>query len=518
MASNLLSESGWKAVAQKFKIKDTSLQKQLVLLGTFDENEYADRLKGLASVSQFANVVKKSTEAAANPEVIKYLASLLGAVESEQREVAKAKAAAEKAHAETKKKAHAEAKEQGHGEEQGETEEAEGDHAAKLLSTFQKLKSSKGVAYEFVVCEGKPIGLMVAKKITAQHKAQIMKLTGSTRIFPVGSCSFAEGKFNFAMEKPIAGLARKLQESIKSSTGKKFPIVAGTESAEGEDDQPAGAAGAAPPGPAAAASTAPPPPSGPLSISGSVGHRGKNNPADVQAVQTALNNRAKAGLTVDGKCGSKTVIAIINYQKTIGMKHPDGLVEPGKQTEHALKTGQAGAPSGGAPTKEAAGAAGGAHAGSAASGGAQPSEAASAPAAPPHKPRPELAKAPHAWHGTRETLDKAIDSLKKAVLHAASDEPAALIKEIDKKMGKLDGIMHKLDTRLADSLAKASAANDDAARTAELKNSKAILAGYIGYVKSEPLIAHIDSNPFGIQTNLKKVLITSLTHMSHSIS
>jgi hypothetical protein len=511
MVSKLLSEDGWKAVAQKFKIKDTSLQKQLVLLEMFDENEYADRLKGLASVSQFANVVKKSKEAAANPEVIKYLASLLGAVESEQREVAKAKAAAEKTQAETKKKADAQAKEQG----QGGAEEAVGDHAANLLATFQKLKSSKGLAYEFVVCDGKPMGLMVAKKITAMHKAQILKLTGSTRIFPVGSCSFAEGKFNFAMEKPIAGLARKLQESIKSSTGKKFPIVAGTESAEGEDDQPAG--GAAPPAPATAASTAPPPPSGPLSISASVGHHGKNNPADVQAVQTALNNRAKAGLTVDGKCGSKTVIAIINFQKTIGMQRPDGLVEPGKQTEHALKTGQAGASSGGSPAKEAAGAAAGAHPESAASGGAQPSRAASAPAPPTHKPRPELAKAPHAWHGTRDTLDKAIDSLKKAVLHAASDEPPALIKEIDKKMSKLDGIMHKLDTRLADSLAKASAAKDDAARTAELKNSKTILAGYIGYVKSEPLIAHIDSNPFGIQTNLKKVLITSLTQMSQSI-
>jgi peptidoglycan hydrolase-like protein with peptidoglycan-binding domain len=74
----------------------------------------------------------------------------------------------------------------------------------------------------------------------------------------------------------------------------------------------------------------------PFEISGTVGRGGKNKLEDVQAVQTALNVRAKAGLTVDGKCGPKTIAAIQAFQKTIGYANPDGLVEPGKATARAL--------------------------------------------------------------------------------------------------------------------------------------------------------------------------------------
>ena len=113
------------------------------------------------------------------------------------------------------------------------------------MAAFKKLKGSKGLAYQFIVCDAKPIGLIVAKKITAQHRAQLIQLTGSKRFFPIGTCSFVEGKFHFTMEKPLTGLARKLQESIKNSTGKKLPIVAGAESAEAEEEGQAPAAAAA---------------------------------------------------------------------------------------------------------------------------------------------------------------------------------------------------------------------------------------------------------------------------------
>jgi hypothetical protein len=36
-------------------------------------------------------------------------------------------------------------------------------------------------------------------------------------------------------------------------------------------------------------------------------------------------------------------------------------------------------------------------------------------------------------------------------------------------------------------------------------------------VKSEPLIAHIEKNPFGVDTQVKKVLIDALTHMAQAI-
>jgi hypothetical protein len=380
-----LTDSGWKAVVQKFKLKDTSLQKQLFLLGTFDDDEYDDRLKGLASVIQFASAVKKSKEAAAIPEVVKYLGLLISAAEAEQREVAKEKALAQKNAALDQKKAEVEAKQRDkeEDEEEAEEEEAEeeGEYSARLMAALLKLKSAKDLAYEFILCEAKPIGVMVAKKISPQHKAQLMKLTGGKRFYPLGSCTFVDGKYHFNMEEPVAGVARRIQESIKVYTGKKLPIVAGAESAE-EDEELGG-----------------------------------------------------------------------------------------------------------------------------------PVEA----AAPPTLPKAELSKAPQVWQGTREIVAKNINALRNAVQAKFGDEPPEAIDEFNGSLDKLDTVVEKLDNRLADSLAKANAAKDLEARKTELKNSKTILAQYINYVKSEPLIAHIDTNPFGVKTNLKIILAGSLTNMAQAI-
>ena len=72
-------------------------------------------------------------------------------------------------------------------------------------------------------------------------------------------------------------------------------------------------------------------------ITASVGRGGKNKPADVKAVQTALNKYGKADLSEDGKCGPKTIKAIENFQKSLKFSRPDGLVEPGQLTEQGLR-------------------------------------------------------------------------------------------------------------------------------------------------------------------------------------
>jgi len=77
----------------------------------------------------------------------------------------------------------------------------------------------------------------------------------------------------------------------------------------------------------------------PFEISASVGYGGKNKPADVEAVQTALNRRVNAGLVVDGKCGGKTIAAIKKFQGTLGGFKADGLIEPGRATAKALAGG-----------------------------------------------------------------------------------------------------------------------------------------------------------------------------------
>ena len=356
MPDKFLTEDGWKPLVAKFKLKDKELQKALFMYEAQLDDDFEFRLKYLGKIGTLAANLKKDKDVSGNAEVVKYLTNVLGAIEVEKRDIAKAKAVAAKA---PKK-----AEEAGSGKEDEEEEEA-GDYQAKLFAAFQKLKGSKDVVYEFIVCDAKPFcGVMIAKKITPKHREELSKVTGSKRFLPPGTCSFTQGKFSFSTEKPAPGLAKKLQLSIKNFTGKKLPIAVGTETADDEDEQAGGAAtavgaeaatsgssaGAAQPGqPEGSGHNAPAPGGepvapkdapanikGPLALSGSVGRGGKNKLEEVQAVQTALNGRAKAGLPVDGKCGAKTIAAIMAFQKTLGFVHPDGLIEPGKKTEQGL--------------------------------------------------------------------------------------------------------------------------------------------------------------------------------------
>jgi hypothetical protein len=73
-----------------------------------------------------------------------------------------------------------------------------------------------------------------------------------------------------------------------------------------------------------------------FTIQASVGQGGTNNTEDVQAVQETLNRVADAGLDVNGTSDDKTIGAIKAFQKTLGFKKPDGLIEPGKRTAAAL--------------------------------------------------------------------------------------------------------------------------------------------------------------------------------------
>src|SRR6185503_3368774 len=107
-----------------------------------------------------------------------------------------------------------------------------------------------------------------------------------------------------------------------------------------------------------------------------------------------------------------------------------------------------------------------------------------------------------------------IEELKKGVLAAYGTEHDELLKAIDASMGKLNKVVDKLDTRLADALDAAYRAPDDQARVPELKKAEGVMKEYLDYVKAEPLIDHMDDNPFGVKTSLKKVITDALDHLS----
>jgi hypothetical protein len=132
--------------------------------------------------------------------------------------------------------------------------------------------------------------------------------------------------------------------------------------------------------------------------------------------------------------------------------------------------------------------------------------------------KPEkLSQAGEMWRGTHRQASERIAALKASIKsHYAGGHPE-LHKEIDKGLVKLDAILNNVDHRLADTLAKAGKATDEGARQAELKTAKALLMQYAGYVKAEPLIAHIDANPFGVKTDLKPLLAGGLTDAAKAV-
>jgi hypothetical protein len=79
-------------------------------------------------------------------------------------------------------------------------------------------------------------------------------------------------------------------------------------------------------------------------VRGSVGEGGRNQKTDVLKVQCLLNGVPPASggpdakLKLDGLCGPKTKAAIRRFQaKQLGMKWPDGRVDPGGKSELRLR-------------------------------------------------------------------------------------------------------------------------------------------------------------------------------------
>jgi len=136
-------------------------------------------------------------------------------------------------------------------------------------------------------------------------------------------------------------------------------------------------------------------------------------------------------------------------------------------------------------------------------------------AAPPKGDK--LSQAAQAWRETHRQANERIAALKQAVKAHCADSPPALLHEIENGLAKLDAVLDTVDHRLADSLANAGKAADESARTAELKTAKAILTEYINYVKSEPLVAHMDQNPFKVKTDLKTLLAGGLADAAKAI-
>lgn len=145
-----------------------------------------------------------------------------------------------------------------------------------------------------------------------------------------------------------------------------------------------------------------------------------------------------------------------------------------------------------------------------------PATMGAAPAVSAQKQK-QLADAAASWRQTHAAASTQIAALKAAVKTHCADGHPALLAEIDKGLAKLDGVMGAIDHRLAESMASAGAADDHGEHRAELEGAKTLLMEYITYVTNEPLVAHVDDNPFGVKTGLKALLVTGLRDAAKAI-
>ena len=238
--SKSLSDSAWKDLASKNKIKDNGLLKELTAYKRLDDDEHDDVLDSLDEIRKLATQLKKAKDVAAADKVADYLDDVLDAAESDRRAVIKAKAEADKkakAEAEKKAKAAADTKRQEQEDEKEAKDEDDDDtdpaeSLEKLARLLQNMKTSRS-AYHFLVCDAKPYGMVLSKKSiksSPKHKKELAEMAGgNTRPPKFGTCLRDGNKLILEMDKPVPGLARVLQQWLKTNIGIPLKVSLGDE-------------------------------------------------------------------------------------------------------------------------------------------------------------------------------------------------------------------------------------------------------------------------------------------------
>jgi hypothetical protein len=127
-----------------------------------------------------------------------------------------------------------------------------------------------------------------------------------------------------------------------------------------------------------------------------------------------------------------------------------------------------------------------------------------------------LSGASHLWLETRRTLETSLDQLRGIVGRHYSQFRPEKFDQITRGLDRLDGVLDRLDHRLAESLTRACS-TDEAARRAELRNAQALIAEYTTYAESDPLIALVDRNPFGVETNVRQTILEALSQLTSAV-
>ena len=220
--SKLLSDTGWKDVAGKGKVKDNGLLKALEKLKRLDDDEHDETTKVLDEIGKLAGVLKKDKAVVAVPAVAKYVADMLADVQAAARDVAKAKAEHEK---EQKAKAEAEKKARAKSAAEDDDEEESPELLTTKMKPLLKLVARGETMHALVARSGNKVVVMLSRKPIPPARRKMLAEEiggGSVKYYP-GTCSLEDGQTTFAFKSEVMGLDKLLKIALLEQTGLRVP-------------------------------------------------------------------------------------------------------------------------------------------------------------------------------------------------------------------------------------------------------------------------------------------------------
>ena len=120
------------------------------------------------------------------------------------------------------------------------------------------------------------------------------------------------------------------------------------------------------------------------------------------------------------------------------------------------------------------------------------------------------------WDSARKKVSGEISAFKTAVRAELDGDPEEAI--VIDALGQLDDILANLDERLLDILDEALNAADPAARSALNEDAKAVIAEYLAYTQSNPLLQQLDGDtPFGMKLSINTTVAATLKALQASL-
>ncbi len=314
-------------------------------------------------------------------------------------------------------------------------------------------------------------------------------------------------RVTFMVNKAAGGAARKLAIALKGTGFTKITITSEdgvAEEAQGEDEEEAQGEDdlAAPAAAAQADADAPAPPPAAAAPAAAAG-------PDAAALTSQLTALVKQMLEAIQKTPSaKAVLAKLATDAQASLKGSDldqaaAGIESLRQAiaDSAGQGPAAGSPAGSAPPAGPA---------AAAANGAAAAQAGTGNAADPAVAQ-KLQKSKAAWSATRSKVDADLQKLRKAIADATKGDDTA--QDIEKLFGTaVQPLLETLGDELTELLDRAEKA-DGGERNTVMAEVQRVIASHTQYVSSNPVISHLDDNPF-LPVSIGKTLSATLSTLS----